>query len=144
MKLRRHSRLLLALAALVALGAVALMLYGRAFGGNTIQRLSSPDRSAIAEVSSTGAAGATDTDYLSVMLRTRLNPLRRGVFGGLDYGAKLRLSWLGNRDLLITCENCARLGSGQLSPKDMECRWRDVNIHYEFVGSSPVLHRSCP
>lgn len=87
---------------------------------------------------------ATDAFYTGVYLRANPRALAHRVFGGLNYGAKLYASWLDSRDLLVTCQDCAKLGTGQLWAKDMECQWHGISIHYEFVGSSPVLHGVCP
>jgi hypothetical protein len=81
----------------------------RIFGGVTLQRTASPDGAVIAEVNASGAAGATDTAYLSVRLRDRLNPFREDVFGGLDYGAHITVRWADSRNLSITCGYCTKL-----------------------------------
>lgn len=102
-----------------------------------------PGGKEIAFVSSSPAY-ATDASYTRVCLRPRPQSFAHCVFGGLNYGAKLSAAWLDSRDLLITCYDYARLGKGELWAKDMECRWRDVRIHYKFIGLSPLLHGSCP
>jgi hypothetical protein len=115
----------------VALLAATVFVYAgclRIFAGFTLQRIASPDGAVIAEVNTSGAAGATDTTYTGVMLRSRLNPFREYVFGGLDYGVHITAGWTGSRNLLITCEDCTRLSGGNIKLD----HWRDVAIRYEI------------
>lgn len=117
---------LIPIAVIIAFGVY--VCYLRIFGGQTLQQSASPDGRAIAEVNTTGAAGATDTAYKGVMLRSRLNPFRTYVFAGLDYGAQISISWIDSKDLLVSCTGCAKLKGGDLKLD----RWRDIAIHYEF------------
>jgi hypothetical protein len=127
---------------LVLLGVIAVLasdaLYGRLFEGQVRQYEPSPDGNNIAEYRQyKQSGGATSTDLTTVELRTRLNPIRHTVLSGLDYGAKLSITWIDSRNLLITCNGC--------NPRDLlvpcknctsldivkkEAQWRDVSIHY--------------
>lgn len=110
----------------LALGIV----YLRTSSGRTLQRLPSPDGGVIAEINTSGFAAATDAYYTGVLLRTRHNPLRHYVFGGLDYGAKIAISWIDSKNLLIQCEECRNLNGGNVR----EARWHDIMIHYDIVN----------
>jgi hypothetical protein len=125
-------------AAYVAAGLVllvgSLMVHGRVSGGQTIQRLPSPDGRVIAEVNllETSAAEANE---LRVLLRTKSNPLRHCVFGGGDYGARLSISWIDSKNLLVKCEDCSMnplIFSKLKPPYTKEDRWHDIAIHYDI------------
>jgi hypothetical protein len=113
-------------ACLVAALAVTV-LYLRVFGGRVVQSVASPKGNITAEVVSSGMAAATDVDYLGVTLKTRLDPIRHYVFGGSNYGADIRVSWIGDHILLIHCEHCEKLEGGNI----VEQRWHQVVICYD-------------
>jgi len=54
-----------------------------------------------------------------------LNPFKHVVFGGLDYGATIRISWVDSMNLIVTCERCENLDQ-----KVKEQQWKTVSIHY--------------
>jgi len=125
----------------VVLGVVALLaasvLYARLFAGVTRQYQPSPDGRNIAEYREYKEGSATTTDVSTVELRSRFNPLRHTVLSGLDYGAKLSLTWIDSHTLLVTrngcshgdlqvpCNNCTSLDIIKKEP-----RWRDISIRY--------------
>lgn len=113
----------------------SLRVYENVFGGHTRQRLPSPDGRVIAEVSSSDDAPAIDLNYLCVLLRSRFDPLRRCVFGGGDLGARLSVSWIDSKNLLIKCEDCSMnplINSKLAPPYTKESRWHDIAIHYDI------------
>jgi hypothetical protein len=81
----------------------------------------------IAEVVNSGTAAATDVNYLGVTLKTRFDPIRHYVFAGSNYGADIRIAWLGDHMLLIRCEHCEKLEGGNI----LERRWHQVIICYD-------------
>lgn len=111
------------------------MVYKNVFGGQTRQHLASPDGRVIAEVNSSDDAPATDVNYLCVLLRTKSNPLRHCVFGGGDLGARLSVSWIDSKNVLIECEDCSTnplINSKLAPPYKKESRWHDITIHYDI------------
>ena len=113
----------------VVIACALVLFYFRTSSGRILQRLPSPDNSVIAEVDKDGSdAAATDTFYTGVALRTRRNPIRYYVFGGLDYGANITVSWLDSNNLLIKCEQCSKLNGGNMK----KYTWRKIVIHYDI------------
>jgi hypothetical protein len=111
------------------------VLYGALLGGVTGQRLSSPGGRAVARTHWSGGAGATDANYVCVSLRTWYSPLWHCVFGGLDYGTELSISWLDSKHLLVRCGGCNKDPQFSLKlgpPLIRENQWRDVTVRYEF------------
>jgi hypothetical protein len=108
---------------------VALLLYGRLFAGHVQQRVVSQDGAAIAEVRQLEPLSAMDANLITVELRTRFNPFRQTVFGGLDYGGEIKISWIDSRDLLVQCLRCDRLDI-----RRNESAWHNVAVHYEIQG----------
>ena len=110
-------------------GVGLLIAYLRIFSGHILRRVPSPNGSVTvtAEVIDFGPAGATDVGYLGVSLKTRLDPIRHPVFGGSNYGADVRISWIGADVLLIRCEHCERLEGGNI----LERKWHQVTICYD-------------
>jgi hypothetical protein len=104
----------------------SLLFYLRAYGGRTLQREVSPNGKVIAEVIVSDSAGATDVNTLDVSLKNELNPIRHYVFGGLDYGAQVTVSWIDNDRLLIKCQHCENLHGGDI----FERKWHDVMVCY--------------
>lgn len=111
----------------LAIGLGAIVFYLRAFGGHVLLRASNPMGNITAEVVSSGVAAATDVDYLGVTLKTRFDPIRHTVFGGSDYGAQIKISWIGTNVLLIRCQNCEKLQGGNT----LEQKWHQVTICYD-------------
>jgi hypothetical protein len=112
-------------------------LYGAFLGGEVRQYQPSPDGRNIAEYREYRQGGATSTNLSTVELRTRFNPLRHTVLAGLDYGAKLSLSWMNSQNLLVSCNGCDPrnlvIRCNDCTSLDIvkkESRWRDVFIHY--------------
>lgn len=97
----------------------------------------------IAEVISDGPTAATDVDYEGVTLKTRFNPIRHYVFGGLNYGAQIKVSWKGENVLFIRCADCENLQVGNI----LERKWQEVTICYDRsnVLDEPIEKSSpCP
>jgi hypothetical protein len=88
----------------------------------------SPDGKYIAQCRFYRESSATTTDVKTVEIRTRLNPFRRRVVDGLDYGADLSITWIDSRNLLVTCQN----SGGKLDFYRKETKWHDVSIHYDL------------
>lgn len=133
----------LILAASFLIGLAAIVLYLRIFGGHVLQSALSPKGNITAEVVSSGMAAATDADYLGVTLKTRLDPIRHYVFGGSNYGADIRIAWIGDHVLLIQCEHCEKLEGGNI----LERRWHQVVICYDRSNAAEGLGEqdpSCP
>jgi hypothetical protein len=137
---RRFLCIFAGLAAAVSL----ILLYGKICSGRTLQREVSPNGSVIAEVTESGGAAATDTNYVGVTLKTKLNPIRHYVYGGLDYGAHISVSWLDHDRLLISCQHCENLHGGDI----IERKWHDVTVCYarSNVVEPPFAEdgKSCP
>jgi hypothetical protein len=113
----------------------SLRVHDNVFGGQTRQRLPSPDGHVIAEVNESDSAWATDVNYVCVLLRTKFNPLRHCVFGGGDEGARLSISWIDSKNLLIKCEDCSMnplIFSKLTPPYTKEDRWHEIAIHYDI------------
>ena len=122
-----------------ALGALALVLgilfvYARVFAGSVSERVLSPDRRLVVEVRALGSLSALDANYVAVRLSRRFSPFRDVVFGGLDYGAKITVSWTESKDLLVKCVDC-----DNLRDRTAQSRWNGVTIHYEFVSSRKAI-----
>jgi hypothetical protein len=66
---------------------------------------------------------------VSVVLRRRFSPFSAGVFGGLDYGARIKVHWMNSRNLLIICERCDKL---DYRGTTMRREWNGVMIHYDI------------
>jgi hypothetical protein len=115
---------------------VAYSLHGRLFEGDVRQYQVSPDGKNIAEVREYHQSSATSTDLTTVELRTRLNPFRHTVLGGLDYGDDLSVSWIDSGNLLVRCTKCASFDvrndmyGSILYVLQKETRWHDVSVHY--------------
>jgi hypothetical protein len=127
-------------------------LYLRVVSGHTLQHLTSPDGRNIAQVRTSTTGSAVDVDYISVDLQSRWNPFRHEVFGGLDGGTHLTISWTDSQNLFITCAKCDNLGQTYIGEKGesiepehrfstcskcgnpryayKEDKWRDITIHY--------------
>jgi hypothetical protein len=97
----------------------------RIYAGEIRQRVSSPDGKFVAQVRELNSGSAVDADYVSVQLQTKWNPIRHHVYGGLDYGIGIGISWMDSTNLLVTCTKCEKLGMGF-----KEDKWREVTIHY--------------
>ena len=123
-RLRRGAAILIA--SLIALSG--LVLYIRLFAGDVRQRLVSPDGMVIAEVRTLDFAAATDGPNTAIELRTKNNPFRHSVFSGLDYGAKITVSWIDAKSLLVRCEDCAKLSYGNTR----QDKWHEIEIHYDL------------
>jgi hypothetical protein len=126
MRLKATKWLLILLTCLVA-GSGAIVLYLRIFSGQILHRAPNPKHDITAEVVNDGMAAATDTDYLGVTLKTRFDPIRHYVFGGLNYGANVRIAWIGDDTLLIRCAHCEKLDGGNI----LERRWHKVILCYD-------------
>jgi hypothetical protein len=122
----RLSRLQILLPLVLFVGLSAWIIYPRVSSADVTLRAISPDGGTTAEVDTSKGGGATEAAYTGVRLRSRFNPFRHYVFGGLDYGAKVTLSWTDSRNLIIKCQNCEKLDI-----KDEEHDWRGVRIHYD-------------
>jgi len=124
----------------VALGGPALVICGltaycSVFHGETRQRLTSPDGHVIAQVNASGIVSNFSSAYLCVELGTRFTPFWHCVFGGLDYGAHLSVSWIDSKNLLIKCEDCSMnplIFSKLTPPYTKEDRWHEIAIHYDI------------
>jgi hypothetical protein len=121
------SRLQILLPLALVLGIGALVIYPRVSSSNVKLRLISPDGHTTAEVDVSEWGGATEAAHTGVRLRSRFNPFKHYVFVGLDYGAKVTVSWIDSRNLLIKCQNCDKL-----TTKTEEHKWHDITIHYEI------------
>jgi len=127
-------------------------LYLQLVSGHALQHIDSPDGRYIGQVRTSETGSAVDVDYISVDLQLRWNPFRHEVFGGLDGGSHVSISWLDSQNLLITCAKCNNLGQTYIGEKGesiepehrlstcAECgtpryaykedKWRDITIHY--------------
>ena len=127
-------------------------LYLQLVSGHALQHLTSPDGKYIGQVRTSETGSAVDVDYISVDLQPRWNPFRHEVFGGLDGGTHLTISWMDSQNLLITCTECNNLGQTYIGEKGesiqpenrfstcakcgtpryahKEDKWRDITIHY--------------
>ena len=123
--INRISWLQICLPAALILGAASLVIWGRVTSKGVRERSISPDHGTIAEVARTEGGGATEAYFIGVQLRSRLNPFKHVVFGGLDYGATVRISWVDSMNLIVTCERCENLDQ-----KVKEQQWKTVSIHY--------------
>jgi hypothetical protein len=139
MSMKRVSiRLALVIPLAVALAFVAYGLHGRLFEGDIRQYQVSPDWKNIVEVREYHQSSATSTDLITVELRTRANPFRRTVLGGLDYGADLSVKWIDSRNLLVRCTKCGSFNvrddtyGSILYVLEKETTWHDVSIHYSI------------
>ena len=113
-------------------------------GGKTLQQLSSPDGHAIALVVRSQTASAVDSDIVSVIIRSRWNPLFDHLFSGVDRGAKIKLSWLDSHHLFVTCEECFRLERSPLDDPPVR-HWNDVTIDYDIQNwFNPQLKKHSP
>jgi hypothetical protein len=69
-----------------------------------------------------------------VQIRMRPNPFRHTVLSGIDYGARLSLSWTDSGSLLVQCGDCGRFeikcDDCSLFILDKETKWHDVRIDY--------------
>lgn len=117
---------------------VAYVLHGRLFEGDILQYQVSPDGKKIAELREYHQSSATSTDLATVEVRTRLNPFRRTVLAGLDYGADLSVTWIDSRNLLVRCTKCggfdvrSDMYGSVLYVLRKETEWRGVSIHYSI------------
>jgi len=115
---------------------VLVLLYGHLFGGQTAQWEESPDHKKVAECRRYGTSSATTSELRTIELRTRFNPFRHTVLSGLDYGAKLSVSWIDSKNLMVQCGNCGNFEikcdacSDGLYIFQKKDRWHDVRIHY--------------
>jgi hypothetical protein len=78
-------------------------------------------------INENSGASATDVGYLGVTLKTRFNPIRHYIFGGSNYGAQIRVSWISDHVLLIHCERCEKLEGGNI----LERKWQRVTVCYD-------------
>jgi hypothetical protein len=102
-----------------------LWVYLRISPGDVKQRIVSPDGRFVAQVRELHNGSAVDADYLSVQLREKWNPFGHDIYGGLDYGIEIAISWVDSKNLLVTCTNCVKLGQGF-----KEDQWHEVTVHY--------------
>lgn len=109
----------------VLFAIVLFVLYLRLFAGEVIQRTESPDGRFVAEVRELHNGSAVDADNIGVELRTKWNPFRHEIYGGLDYGVGISISWVDSANLLVTCTKCEKLGQSF-----KESKWHDVVIQY--------------
>jgi hypothetical protein len=130
----------LILVACFVVGLVAIVFYLRVFGGHVLQSSRSPTGNVTAEVVNSGMAAATDADYLGVTLKTRFDPIRHYVFGGANYGADVRIAWIGDHILLIHCEHCEKLDGGNI----LERRWHQEIICYDRSNVADGPHEQDP
>jgi hypothetical protein len=105
----------------------------------------SPDGRATGYVKTRVAGGATEAAYTFVSLQDHGDFFAHTLFGGANYGAKVSVSWLDSRNLLVKCQDCFQLGRGEVGAADLlECSWHETSVHYDFVGLSPLMRKSCP
>jgi hypothetical protein len=112
----------------------SLFVYARVFAGSVSERVLSPDRRLVVEVRTLKSLSALDANYVAVRLSRRFSPFRHVVFGGLDYGAKITVSWTESNDLIVKCVDCENLRD-----HTAQSRWNGVTIHYQFVSSRKVI-----
>jgi hypothetical protein len=91
------------------------------------QSLASPDSKCVAEVV-TSSAPATDASTTYVRLWHKGTLAKHIVFGGSNYGARIRVAWIDSGNLTIRCDHCSQL---ERRVKD-EQNWQDIAIHYEI------------
>lgn len=120
-----HSVIFRALLIVVGISVLAF-LYLRTIAGRVDQRVLSQDGRMVAECRTFDFAAATDTEQTTVQIRNRFNPFRHTVFAGLNYGAKVSISWQDPRTLLIRCINCKNLDIRRKQPE-----WHGVSIIYK-------------
>ena len=93
--------------------------------GYVLQHSASPDKKTIVEIRGYDNVVATDMYSLRVELRRTLNPFRHTAFSGLNYGAKLSVSWVDATHLGVACVDCQNFRIDTL-----EHQWNGISIHY--------------
>jgi cytoskeletal protein RodZ len=121
-KLKRGIRMLIGL---IGLGVVGL-IWG-VFSGSVQQRLTSPDNKVVAEVRQFNFRPATEAAETEVQVGSRFRPSSHTVFDGLNYGADIKISWIGSRTLLVRCGTC-----NSFHTVSKEERWGAILIQYEI------------
>jgi hypothetical protein len=94
------------------------------------QVATSPDGKVAAEVLQGNSAGATDANSTYVELRERGSSTSDHVLEGMYYGARVTVSWIDSRTLLVQCDAC---GSDSVTRLQEE-KWRDISIRFEMRG----------
>jgi len=115
--------------AVVAILICLLYFLLRSCAGQTMQSARSPDGEITAKVEVFNFHSATDTNTVSVVLRKRFSPFSAGVFGGLNYGARIKVHWMNSRNLRITCERCDKL---DYRGSTMRREWNGIMIDYDI------------
>lgn len=113
---------------------VAVGCYANIAGGESLLRVTSPDGRVLADVNRSSSGDC-------VLLRSGFDPIRTCVFQSSE-GA-IRLRWIDAKHLLVTCEDCGQMPK-VIEPGQLTCSWRDVAVHYKFLGLSPLIRTSCP
>jgi hypothetical protein len=114
----------------------AFIIYQGFFLGEVRDYRVSPNGEYIAEWRVYGQGAATSTDLSTVQLKTRINPFRRRVLTGLDYGAQISLIWVDSKTLVVQCGGCGGFEiksdacGNALYVVGKENSWRDVQIRY--------------
>lgn len=94
-----------------------------------LQIVTSPDGSIVAEVRETDSAGATDANSTWVVLETNDRSKQDHILEGTYYEGRIRVSWVGPRNLLIACENCPTSSITRLQEKE----WNGVSVRYDLA-----------
>lgn len=123
----RWIRGLLVVCLIFLVAVTSFLVYAWTSSGRVVQRTVNPTGNVIAEVIDGEFAAATDVGSLNVILKTKFNPVRHYVFGGSNYGAQIRISWIGPNVLLIRCQHCEKLQGGNI----LEQKWHQVTICYD-------------
>lgn len=71
-------------------------------------------------------APVEDTTY--VMVYEKNGSSKHIIFGGLNDGAEITVSWIDSKNLKVACGNCSDLTR---KVKD-EDKWRNISIHYDL------------
>jgi hypothetical protein len=111
---------------LLAVFAIATLLWLRRYGGRLEQAETNPDKSFRAEVRISTSLGATDADAFIVKLYSTFHPLGDGVFTALNYGGKVRVAWQDPTHLVVHLQH-----PDQLQIYGKSERWNDVFISYQ-------------
>jgi hypothetical protein len=113
-------------ALLLAVLAVATLIWLRRYGGKLEQVEINSNKSARAEVRLSTSLGATDTDCIIVKLYSTFHPLGDGVFTALTYGGNVLIAWQDSTHLIVHLQ-CP----DQLQVYGKSERWNGISISYE-------------